>query len=444
MDASPQAPQTDLKALCEKETWTAEDHATLVKQLFATSDAAAKFRAAVHEMEAGNPEPKGAAAIKIGIGRYMLCGFQEALDVLAAATDNKDRRFFQGLCHKQLRQFDKAIPEFERARERSWEGPEPDVQIVECLALAGRLEDAGKALEGLAKRIGESADFLYLRGLIDEMNGFGDKAVEAYQKARSIRKGHTAATFRLAYYLDLHGSEDEAMELYKECCASPPVYANALLNLAVLYEDKGDYDKAIACLKRILATNPTHPRVRLFLRDAQSSKIMFYDEDQARRLAKRNAVLDIPITDFELSVRARTCLKKMSIRTLGDLVRTTESELLAYKNFGETSLKEIKDMLTAKNLRLGQALEEGSEMADLAGSRPANVSNEGVLATPVEHIEFSIRSRRALESLKVLTLGDLIMHTEAEMLACRNFGQTSLNEVRQRLAEYGLRLRDSS
>ena len=98
---------------------------------------------------------------------------------------------------------------------------------------------------------------------------------------------------------------------------------------------------------------------------------MYYDEDQARRIAKRNAVLDIPVTDFELSVRARNCLKKMNIRTLGDLVRITEAELLAYKNFGETSLKEIKDMLTAKGLRLGQALEEGSELADLAEMKPA-------------------------------------------------------------------------
>ena len=48
---------------------------------------------------------------------------------------------------------------------------------------------------------------------------------------------------------------------------------------------------------------------------------MFYDEDQAKPTRQRNAVLDIPVTDFELSVRARNCLKKMNIRTLGDLVR---------------------------------------------------------------------------------------------------------------------------
>ena len=55
-----------------------------------------------------------------------------------------------------------------------------------------------------------------------------------------------------------------------------------------------------------------------------------------------------PITDFELSVRSRNCLKKMNIRSLGDLLKTTEQELLSYKNFGETSLNEIKALLDAK------------------------------------------------------------------------------------------------
>jgi len=310
------------------------------------------------------------------------------------------------------------------------------------MCIRDRLDEAREALASLGKRIADTAGSHYLRGLIEECSGNGEQAVEAYEKAREIDPDHAAATFRLAYYYDLHGAEEDALELYQQCAARPPVHANALLNLAVLYEDAGDYDKACHCLKRILATNPTHPRARLFLRDAEASKTMYYDEDQARRLAKRNAVLDIPVTDFELSVRARNCLKKMNIRTLGDLVRTTETELLAYKNFGETSLKEIKDMLAAKALRLGQALEEGSDMADLATARSSNVSNEGVLATPIEHIEFSIRARRALDSLKIQTLGELIARTDAELLACKNFGQTSLNEVKQRLSEYGLQLRE--
>ena len=56
-------------------------------------------------------------------------------------------------------------------------------------------------------------------------------------------------------------------------------------------------------------------------------------------------MLEIPVTDFELSVRSRNCLKKMNIRTLGDLTRVSEQQLLASKNFGETSLDEIKEIM---------------------------------------------------------------------------------------------------
>jgi DNA-directed RNA polymerase subunit alpha len=48
-----------------------------------------------------------------------------------------------------------------------------------------------------------------------------------------------------------------------------------------------------------------------------------------------------------------------------------------------------------------------------------------------------------METLKVRTLGDLANLTEGELLACKNFGQTSLNEVRQRLSEHGLSLREA-
>ena len=51
---------------------------------------------------------------------------------------------------------------------------------------------------------------------------------------------------------------------------------------------------------------------------------MYYDEDLERKEDRLNQILRIPITDFELSVRARNCLNKMDILTLGDLVKKTE------------------------------------------------------------------------------------------------------------------------
>ncbi len=65
---------------------------------------------------------------------------------------------------------------------------------------------------------------------------------------------------------------------------------------------------------------------------------MYYDEDAQKRRDRMSQVLGVPVSDFELSVRSRNCLQKMGIRTLGDLARCTEQDLLASKNFGETSL----------------------------------------------------------------------------------------------------------
>jgi tetratricopeptide (TPR) repeat protein len=148
--------QGGLTGILARETWTAEEHSQLLKELFSIYDAAAKFKGILGDLEARDPDPKGPSAVKIGIGRYMLCRFQDALAVLANGTDNKDRRFFQGLCYKQLRQFDKAVEELHLARERGWDGPEVDVNVVECLALKGDLDAAEKALKDVAKKIVES------------------------------------------------------------------------------------------------------------------------------------------------------------------------------------------------------------------------------------------------------------------------------------------------
>jgi DNA-directed RNA polymerase subunit alpha len=63
--------------------------------------------------------------------------------------------------------------------------------------------------------------------------------------------------------------------------------------------------------------------------------------------------LELPISKMDLSVRASNCLESEGIQTLGDLVQRTQDELLAFKNFGRTSLKEIQKKLEDMNLSLG-------------------------------------------------------------------------------------------
>jgi DNA-directed RNA polymerase subunit alpha len=66
-----------------------------------------------------------------------------------------------------------------------------------------------------------------------------------------------------------------------------------------------------------------------------------------------NEYLNKSVDELELSVRAFNCLKNANIKTIGDLVQKTENEMLRTKNFGRTSLTEIKDVLVTMGLHLG-------------------------------------------------------------------------------------------
>ena len=275
-----------------------------------------------------------------------------------------------------------------------------------------------------------------------EARGDKQEALTFLRRAVQSDPGNTPALFELAYRLDLVGEEDEAIALYERACERPPAGVNTLINLAILYEDRGDYARAERCLRQILETNPTHPRARLYMKDILASREMHMEEEQDRDVMKRKALLDTPVTDFDLSVRARTCLKKMNIRTLGDLLRITEVELMSYKNFGESSLTEIKKMLSARSLRLGQGLEDAHRQARRSiADQFKGSGREAVLNKTVSDLQLSVRARKALQLLNIQTLGDLASHTEAELMGVKNFGATSLQEVKERLAENNLSLR---
>ncbi|MFN5495743.1 MAG: DNA-directed RNA polymerase subunit alpha C-terminal domain-containing protein [bacterium] len=277
----------------------------------------------------------------------------------------------------------------------------------------------------------------------DRLEKAGDRAgaVRELRAANELSDDH-GVTFKLAYMLDLLGEENEAVALYTEITSCRKPHINALINLAVICEDRGELGRAERLLRQVVETDPNHVRGRLFLKDVMASKDMQV-ETEATFVGPSSAILDTPVTDFELSVRARNCLKKMQIRTLGDLLKITEAELLSYKNFGEQSLVEIKAMLSQKGLRLGQNLEGGGRggiRKDILEELKAIVP-ETTLNKPISSLELSVRARKALQLLNIATIGELASRTEAELMGVKNFGATSLHEIRERLAQHGLTLR---
>ena len=63
------------------------------------------------------------------------------------------------------------------------------------------------------------------------------------------------------------------------------------------------------------------------------------------------------IDELELSVRSYNCLKNADIKSIGDLVQRSESEMLKTKNFGRKSLNEIKELLAEMGLSLGMKID---------------------------------------------------------------------------------------
>lgn len=70
--------------------------------------------------------------------------------------------------------------------------------------------------------------------------------------------------------------------------------------------------------------------------------------------------LNMSLAELELSVRATNCLESEGITTVRDLVNRSDEELLEVRNFGETTLKEVKQKLQERGLALGMRTPAGA------------------------------------------------------------------------------------
>ena len=385
----------------------------------------------------------GPEALALGLCLHALGREAEAAAALAGAGGSAAARHFRALslmgCGRPSEAADLRLEILDKEP-----AGEHLAACIEALLRAGRVEEAEKlfpkAKDGGA--LGNDARAHYLRGFCEDLAGNRREALALYARALEADPEHAPTLFRMGFVADIAGDEEAALDCYRKAASRRPPAMNAVLNLGVLYEDRGEYSRAADCYRKVLEADPANARAAMFLRDAEASLHMFYDEDVERKDDRRAAVLRTPITDFELSVRSRNCLSKMGVLNLGDLVRFTESELLSHKNFGETSLQEIKDILAQKALRLGMGREGEDEAtrAFLGLDRPAD-DRDAVLKRPISELELSVRSRNCMSTLGVQTIGDLVQHSETELMSCKNFGQTSMNEIRQKLAEFGLMLK---
>ena len=268
-----------------------------------------------------------------------------------------------------------------------------------------------------------------------------EEANNLYQRAVQTDENHAGALFGLALQKDRSGEDQESLDLYERAAKAFPTGIGALINLGLAYEDRGDFTKAQACYRRILDSYPDHPQANLYMKDAAATGNLLYDEEAQRRNDRLAQTLNMPMSNFELSVRSRNCLQRMGIDTLGDLTRTTEAQLLSSKNFGETSLVEIRDILQQKGLELGQFAHEAKPADPPVDTSHMSPDEQALLERPIADLNLSVRARKCMARLHINSIGELIRKTGDDMLECKNFGVTSLNEVREKLSDLGLKMR---
>ncbi len=388
-----------------------------------------------------------------GLGLWVLARYEDSVAMLVNYSGDDVADFTRAKSLMALGQFKQAEQLFKRLADAYPDEPRPLGGLVDARLRAVLKDENDEAqvkaaidlldreLEDAPESFRTSAEGHYMAGRMLELERDYEAALEHYSKARELDITLRDNLVHGAYLAERCGLDDLAIRMYESLVEQHLADRGAMVNLGVLYEDIGRDEDAAACYDVLLKADPTDDRARAFLEDARSAMDMYYDEDLERKEDKLNQILRIPITDFELSVRARNCLNKMQIHTLGDLVTKTEQELMSYKNFGETSLNEIKEILRTKALRLGMPREEAVASIESRARRPVSSSDPSDLSNkPISDLQLSIRARRTVEALGCLTVADVIKHSADELLGMPNFGTTSLQELRGKLNEMNAKL----
>jgi DNA-directed RNA polymerase subunit alpha len=121
-----------------------------------------------------------------------------------------------------------------------------------------------------------------------------------------------------------------------------------------------DYEKltlevedAMAHAGRILRDH-----IQLFINFDTEPETPKEETEQDAEFQRLRKILMTPVDELELSVRSHNCLRAANIKTIADLVRREESELLKFRNFGRKSLAELAEIIEAEKLHFGMEVDK--------------------------------------------------------------------------------------
>ena len=106
------------------------------------------------------------------------------------------------------------------------------------------------------------------------------------------------------------------------------------------------------------AANTLKDHVQLFLSldvETEAAEEMLEKDSEFARIRK---ILQMSVDELELSVRSHNCLRAANIKTIADLVRRDEPELLKFRNFGRKSLAELSEIIEGFGMNFGMDVEK--------------------------------------------------------------------------------------
>ncbi|HQP91826.1 MAG TPA: DNA-directed RNA polymerase subunit alpha [Candidatus Omnitrophota bacterium] len=108
----------------------------------------------------------------------------------------------------------------------------------------------------------------------------------------------------------------------------------------------------------LYAANILRGHLDVFMNLGSLPEEMEEEESMSPEESQKYEKLRLSISELELSVRSSNCLREANIKSIADLVRKSETELLGLRNFGKKSLTEVKELIMGMGLNLGMQIDD--------------------------------------------------------------------------------------
>lgn len=338
----------------------------------------------------------------IGLAHMEIGNSTSAHTFLGEAVQNDPDDLFTQICYAEAKakcgMANEAMAMAEKLQKKAKDSLLAEVHYVRglCHDMQGNYQDAEKAYESAMEIDGSHAPSLFRIAYNLDIGGEDEKAREIYEQLSQMRPPHINTLLNLAVIYEDSGEYDKAIKCCKNVIECSPNHQRARIFLSDIEASKTMYydeeaSKREAKISQLFATPISEmnfsTRVReglakidvktvgeltmkdeedlltlpnfgktslMEVKEALHTRGLTLDKDaesQAALAAETQGpvsddILQKTLADFEWSGRIKKVYEKMEIKTIGDLLQKTESELLKSKNLGATSIKEIRKKLS--------------------------------------------------------------------------------------------------